>query len=300
MPALHALLSSQHEVVAVLTQPDKPAGRGRKMTACPVKRAADAVGLRTYQPDALHESLIQAQLKALAADLLVVIAYGQLLPPEVLAIPRFGCVNIHASLLPRWRGAAPIQSALRAGDQATGVCLMKMDAGLDTGPVYSQVKASIDATHTGGSLHDHLAVLGAELLIRDLDALLEGHLSADPQTEAGVTYAPRIHKRDGAIDWSDSAEHIDCLIRAFNPWPVAYASIDSATVRCWFSALAKDQSGTAVPGSVLGLEGAALRVQTGDGVLALAELQLPGRGRISGRAFANARPIEGLVFGCGA
>ncbi len=299
VPALQRLLGSGHSVVGVLTQPDKPAGRGRKLTACPVKAAADAAGLRVLQPQSLRDSVVQAQLKALAPDLFVVAAYGQLLPPEVLVIPRRGCVNLHASLLPRWRGAAPIQTAILAGDTMTGVCLMRMEAGLDTGPVYARAAMPIGPADTGGSLHDSLATVGADLLAANLEGLLAGTLTPEPQPAAGVTYAPRLSKADGHIDWQAPAAAIDCRIRAFNPWPVAHTTLHGELLRCWMSSLpaAPAAGKTGAPGTVLGLSGAALRVQAGDGEVLLHTLQLAGRKPVSGREFANAHATDGLVLG---
>jgi methionyl-tRNA formyltransferase len=304
VPALRSLLQSSHDVVAVLTQPDKPAGRGRRLTPCPVKTAAAQAGLRILQPEKLSESLVQAQLKALTADLMVVAAYGQLLPPEVLCIPRVGCVNLHASLLPRWRGASPIQTAILSGDAETGVSLMQMERGLDTGPVYATVSLSITAEDTGGTLHDKLAQLGAELLMQHMDALLAGTITAQPQPDDGACHAPRITKADGVINWQQSADDIDRRIRAFNPWPVAQTLLKGESLRCLMSSvpLLSREAGvapeqTVTPGAVLGLAGDALRVQTGAGELLLHSLQLPGRKAVSGRAFANAHDLGGLVLG---
>jgi methionyl-tRNA formyltransferase len=297
VPALRALQDSPHQVVAVLTQPDKPAGRGRKLTACPVKTAAEQAGLRVLQPESLRESLLQAQLKALTADLFVVAAYGQLLPPEVLSIPRVACVNLHASLLPRWRGASPIQTAILNGDTHTGVSLMQMEAGLDTGPVYATVSTPIQADDTGGSMHDRLAGLGADLLMQHIDAVLEGRLLPEPQPDAGACHAPRIAKADGRIDWRQTAVEIDRQIRAFNPWPVAQTTLGDEPLRCWMSAVGDSGGDTQNPGKVLGLDDGALQVQTGDGILLLQSLQLPGRKPVSGQQFASARDISAMSLG---
>jgi len=300
VPALLRLLQTSHEVVAVLTQPDRPAGRGRHLTPSPVKLAAEQAGLRVLQPEKLSESLVQAQLKALTADLMVVAAYGQLLPPEVLCIPRVGCVNLHASLLPRWRGASPIQTAILAGDTETGVSLMQMERGLDTGPVYATLSTPIAADDTGGTLHDKLAQLGAELLAQNLDALLAQTLVARPQTNDGVCHAPRIKKSDGVIDWHKPAKEIDQQIRAFNPWPVAQTVLNGEPLRCLMSSLPSSASGSGSansPGAVSGLSRDALRVQTGAGELLLHSVQLPGRKAVSGRQFANAHDLSGLVLG---
>lgn len=298
VPALQSLLHSSHELVAVLTQPDRPAGRGRQLRACPVKVAAEQAGLRVLQPETLSESLIQAQLRAMTIDLMVVAAYGQLLPIEVLEMPRAGCVNLHASLLPRWRGASPIQTALLSGDAQTGVSLMRMEQGLDTGAVYATVATDIEADDTGGSLHDRLAQLGATLLEQHLDALLDGSLSAEPQPDEGVCYAPRLRKADGVIDWQHSAVDIDRRIRAFNPWPVAHTTLDGEPLRCLISLGSDPENDSrSEPGSVLGLEGDALRVQTGDGELLLQTVQLPGRKPVSGKQLTGTRDINGVVLG---
>jgi len=297
VPALEALAASPHEVVAVLTQPDKPAGRGRQLRACPVKVAAERLGLPVWQPESLRESLVQARLKALTADLFVVAAYGQLLPPEVLVIPRRGCVNLHASLLPRWRGASPIQSALLNGDTQTGISLMQMDVGLDTGPVYAERSIAIAADDTGGSLHDKLAQVGADLLLEHLDDLLAGQMTAAPQATDGMTHARRIKKADGVIDWAEPAARIDQQIRAFNPWPVAQTTLGGAPLRCWMSALQQDSTSNAAPGTVLGIEDNALLVQTGAGQLRLHQIQAPGRKPVSGSEFANAKDVIGQRLG---
>lgn len=298
VPALRSLLRSSHDVVAVLTQPDRPAGRGRQLRPGPVKVVAEQAGLRVMQPEKLSESLVQAQLRALTADLMVVAAYGQLLPEAVLAIPQHGCVNLHASLLPRWRGAAPIQTAILAGDSETGVSLMQMEAGLDTGAVYARVTTDINADDTGGSLHDRLAQLGAALLEQNLAALLDGSLQAEPQPDAGVTYAPRLRKADGIIDWQQSAAEIDRRIRAFNPWPVAQTILHGQPLRCLMSAVSDTRFNSSLePGNVLGLEGDALCVQTGAGALLLQSVQMPGRKPVSGKQLAGTMQLDGLQLG---
>ena len=298
VPALQSLLHSSHEVVAVLTQPDRPAGRGRQLRPSPVKLVAEQAGVRVLQPEALSESLLQAQLKALTIDLMVVAAYGQLLPVEVLEMPRAGCVNLHASLLPRWRGASPIQTAILAGDKQTGVSLMRMEAGLDTGAVYATVSTDIRGDDTGGSLHDRLAQLGAGLLEQNLDALVAGSLRPEPQSEAGVSYAPRLAKADGVIDWQQSAAEIDCRIRAFNPWPVARTALNGEPLRCLMSAVAETgNEHRADAGAVTGVRGDALCVQTGAGELLLQTVQLPGRKPVSGKQLAGTLQTDGLVLG---
>ncbi len=299
VPVLRALVASRHEVVAVLTQPDKPAGRGRKLRSSPVMLAAETAGLKILQPQTLREFQAQAQLSSLTPDLLVVAAYGQLLPPEVLEIPRVACINLHASLLPRWRGAAPIQTAIFEGDAETGISLMQMNEGLDTGDVYDMASTTILPTDTAGSLQDRLAELGAELMLRDLDAILDGTLKAKPQPDAGVCHAPRIRKTDGQIDWHRSAVEIDRQIRAFNPWPVAETSLAGGQFRCWNSRC--DTYPVAPvenePGTVLGLDQSALVVQTGAGQLLLERVQLPGRKPVTATQFSQTHDLNSLVLG---
>lgn len=299
VPVLRALVASRHEVVAVLTQPDKPAGRGRKLRSSPVMLAAETAGLKILQPQTLREFQAQAQLSSLTPDLLVVAAYGQLLPPEVLEIPRVACINLHASLLPRWRGAAPIQTAIFEGDAETGISLMQMNEGLDTGDVYDMASTTILPTDTASSLQDRLAELGAELMLRDLDAILDGTLKAKPQPDAGVCHAPRIRKTDGQIDWHRSAVEIDRQIRAFNPWPVAETSLAGGQFRCWNSRCATDPvaPGENEPGTVLGLDQSALVVQTGAGQLLLERVQLPGRKPVTATQFSQTHDLNSLVLG---
>jgi methionyl-tRNA formyltransferase len=311
VPSLQALLNSQHATVAVLTQPDRPAGRGRKTVIGPVKAAALAADVPVLQPTTLRDSEVQRSLQELQPDLLVVVAYGQLLPVEVLQIPRAGCVNVHASLLPRWRGAAPIQAAVLAGDTETGVCLMQMEAGLDTGPVYCCERTQIGSDETAGQLQERLAVMGGELLARQLDALLAGQLQALPQSAGGATYAGRIQKIDGNIDWALSADEIQRRIRAYNPWPVAQTLLDGEALRCWGVTRVPDhtfiagESGTegtskvinASPGTILAADHRGIAVQTGDGILLLTEVQAAGRRRISGSEFANSRALVSTVLG---
>jgi len=294
-PVLAALLASRHDVVAVLTQPDRPTGRGRRLVSGPIKQAAEEASIPVLQPIKL-DSAAQAELRALQPDLLVVVAYGLLLAPEVLEIPRLGCLNVHASLLPRWRGASPIQTAILHGDSCSGVCLMKMDTGLDTGPVYSSLRAELTGNETAGELHDRLARLGGELVTRDLDAIVAGELLPAPQAADGVTYAGKISKQDGRIDWSMSAVAIDRQIRAYNPWPVAQTTLEGELLRCWKShadAVATRES----PGTIIAADAEGIAVQTGDGVLVLEEVQAAGRKRVSAREFSNARQLSGRVLG---
>jgi methionyl-tRNA formyltransferase len=298
VPSLQAVLQSAHSTVAVLTQPDRPAGRGRKTLPGPVKVAALEAGVPILQPTTLRDQAIQQALRDLQPDLLVVVAYGQLLPAEVLSIPRGGCVNVHASLLPRWRGASPIQAAVLAGDAETGVCLMEMDKGLDTGAVYCCARTPVVVNETAGQLQDRLARIGGDLLAARLDAILAGQLQAAPQPDEGATYAGRIHKADGIIDWSRSAVEIQRQIRAFNPWPVAQTLLDGELLRCWAAILPdKPAAATSPPGTVLGLEQQGIAVQTGDGALLLTEVQAAGRKRMSGIEFAHSRALSQAVLG---
>ncbi|QOJ32921.1 MAG: methionyl-tRNA formyltransferase [Gammaproteobacteria bacterium] len=298
VPALERLVASSHQVVAVLTQPDRPAGRGRKLQAGPVKACALAHGLPVLQPASLRRDAgAREALRGLAPDLIVVVAYGLLLPPEVLGIPRRGCLNIHASLLPRWRGAAPIQAAVLAGDAQTGVALMRLEEGLDTGPVAAMQALDIGPADTAGELHDRLARLGADLLMAELDGILDGRARFVPQPATGVTHAPKITKAEAIIDWREPAVALDRRIRAFNPWPVAETRLEGQQLRCW---LARPQAGgdrTAPPGRVLAAGADGIDVQTGDGVLRLLSVQLAGRQRVAAGVFANGFAVVGRVLG---
>ena len=285
--ALAALLD-EHEVIAVLTQPDRPAGRGMQLSASPVKQLALQHGITVLQPVSLKGEEVQQQIAALNADVMVVAAYGLILPKAVLEMPRFGCLNIHASLLPRWRGAAPIQRAILAGDSETGITIMQMEAGLDTGPMLLAEALPIGPMDTAATLHNHLAEIGARLVLR---ALAENPLPR-PQPEDGVTYAPKLTREDGRIDWTQSATAIDRRIRAFEPWPGTFSTLDRETLKILSATPAK---GSGLPGTVLD---AKLTIACGTGAIRLIRVQLPGRQAMDADALLRGRPIPpGTVLG---
>ena len=294
--ALDALSEAGHEIALVLTQPDRPAGRGRKPTPSPVKQRALELGLELAQPASLRGPEIPEILAALEPDVMVVVAYGLIIPRRILAIPRLGCINIHASLLPRWRGAAPIQRAILAGDRETGVCIMQMDAGLDTGPVWSAQSMPIDDDDTGGSLHDKLAALGGQALIRALPAIVAGEPGPTPQPEQGACYAAKLDKSEALVNWSDSAEAISRQVRAFNPWPVAETMYHDKRLRIWMARPEPGESG-AVPGSVLACDRHGVVVATGKGLLRLTQVQMPGKRPVAAGEFANAYPLADVCLG---
>lgn len=293
VPSLHACLASGADVAAVYTQPDRPAGRGRKLAPSPVKLAALTAGIAVEQPETLRDAAARERLRAHAPDLIIVVAYGLILPKSVLAIPRLGCWNVHASLLPRWRGAAPVQRAILAGDAETGVDLMQMEAGLDTGPVMLEKRTPIDPHETGGTLHDRLAALGAATLAEGLARILRGEaLPATPQSAEGVTYAHKLDKAEAKLDWDDSAVALARKVRAFDPWPVAEAEIHGERLRIW-SAEAVAITEVATPGSILATHRDALDIATGDGALRIRELQREGGRRMAVRDWLNARRNSG-------
>ncbi|MFC3282802.1 methionyl-tRNA formyltransferase [Litchfieldella rifensis] len=292
--SLSALLDSDHQVVAVYTQPDRPAGRGRKLTPSPVKALAFEHELPVHQPRTLKDTSAQAELAALDADIMVVVAYGLLLPQAVLDIPPRGCLNVHASLLPRWRGAAPIQRAIEAGDTESGVTIMQMDAGLDTGPMLLTRRTPITASTTGGELHDRLAALGGEAIVAALDALAGPGLTAMPQPETGVTYAAKLSKAEAELDFTQPAARLAARIRAFNPWPVAWTLLGTEPLRLWLAEPGnrRDDDPAAPPGTLLPADVDALRVACGPGggdVLRVTQAQLPGGRALAARDLLNAR-----------
>jgi methionyl-tRNA formyltransferase len=296
VPALEALLRSSHRVVAVYTQPDRPAGRGRQLAASAVKQCALRHGLPVEQPATLRDAAAAARLSSWSADLMVVVAYGLLLPQSVLQAPRLGCVNIHASLLPRWRGAAPIQRAILAGDAASGITIMHMEEGLDTGPILLLRPEPIGARETAASLHDRLAAIGAEALLEALDAIASGRATPRAQPAEGATYAAKIRKEEALLDWSRPAVELDRQVRAFNAWPVAQTLWNGQQLRIWEAApIATAATGRA--GAVIASGAQGIDVGTGEGLLRLKRVQIAGRKAMSASEFLHAHRLDGAVLG---
>lgn len=296
VPALEALLGSKHRVQAVYTQPDRPAGRGRQIAMSAVKQTAQRHSIPVEQPATLRDPAAVERLAACAADVMVVVAYGLLLPQSVLDVPRLGCLNIHASLLPRWRGAAPIQRAILAGDAETGVTIMQMEAGLDTGPSLLERRTAIGERETASALQDRLARLGAEALLEALDSIAAGSARPRVQPSEGVTYAHKIRKEEATIDWTASAVAIDRQVRAFNAWPVAQTHWNGRQLRVW-EAMPVSSRTDASPGTVVSAQPAGIDVATGEGVLRLMRVQIAGRNATSAADFINAHRMEGAVLG---
>ena len=296
VPALEALLQNEHELVAVYTQPDRPAGRGRKLQASPVKRLALRHEVPILQPNDFRDESDIERLRGFGADLMVVAAYGLLLPAAVLEAPRLGCVNIHASLLPRWRGASPIQQAILAGDEKSGITLMKMDRGLDTGDMIATRSVDIDPAWSAGDLHDALAPLGAQLLLDSLDDIESALAAASPQDETLACYAPRLSKSQAQVDWSKTRDELVREVRAFNPWPVSYTYLDGENLRLWAARAAK-AGGPGETGEVVKHDTDGLFVRCGDGLLQITELQFAGRGRVDAAQALNARDLSGMRLG---
>ncbi|MDR6937722.1 methionyl-tRNA formyltransferase [Luteibacter sp. 3190] len=290
VPCLAACRASGAEVVAVYTQPDRPAGRGRKLAASPVKEAALAAGIPVEQPESFKAESDRERLAAYAPDLMVVVAYGLILPRKVLAIPTLGCWNVHASLLPRWRGAAPIQRAILAGDSESGVDLMQMEAGLDTGPVLIERRTPIAADETGGSLHDRLSALGADALAEGLRRTLAGEtLAARAQSEDGVMYAHKLDKAEAKLDFGEAAIALERKVRAFDPWPVAEAEVGGERLRIWAARAVEGVAGTE-PGRIVAASREGIDVACAEGALRLLAVQRAGGRRIGIADYLNARP----------
>jgi len=296
VPSLQKLIETQH-VVGVVTQPDRPAGRGRRLRPSPVKLVAEAAGIPLYQPKSLRSEEEAAPLHAWQPEVIVVAAFGQILRPHVLNLPAHGCINVHASLLPRWRGAAPIQYALMAGDRETGISLMQMDPGLDTGPVYAQEALAIYGDDTAASLHDRLANLGAQVVALHLDDILQGRIEATPQEDALATYAPTIKKKAGQLDWQRSRVDLDRQIRAMTPWPGAYTSWHGENLKVLVAHPAAEKAPAGQPGRVHVDQNRVL-VITGDGGLNLERVQLAGKKALSAKDFVRGQPdFAGSVLG---
>ncbi|MBX3275252.1 MAG: methionyl-tRNA formyltransferase [Sandaracinaceae bacterium] len=287
VPSLDAL-ASVAEVALVVCQPDRPAGRGLALRAPPVKERALALGLRVEQPTKLKDPALASALRALEADVALVVAYGRILPRAVLEAPRRGCVNVHASLLPRWRGAGPIQWAIVSGDAETGVCLMQMDEGLDTGPVIACERTAIDPDETAGALGARLSRLGAALVARELGPYVAGEREPVPQDPARATIAPLLEKEDGRVDWSAPARAVHDRVRGLSPWPGAFTTLSGARLMVHRT---RPTDGAGAPGEVLRAEGDALVVACGEGAVALCELQLAGKRRLDARAFLSGHPV---------
>jgi methionyl-tRNA formyltransferase len=282
---LQALLDAGINVTAVYTQPDRPAGRGRKLQASPVKQVALDADIPVFQPLTLRDPDAQAELAALKPDLMIVVAYGLILPQVVLDTPTQGCVNVHASLLPRWRGAAPIHRALLAGDAETGVTLMQMEAGLDTGPMLAKVATAITETESSGELHDRLAVLGSEMLVAQLPALLAGELAPEIQDDSLANYAEKLEKAEGAIDWTSSSNDIARQVRGLSPWPVAYTNLGDKVVRIWQAKSVTDNSGK--PGELIKADKQGILIGCGEGALLIKSIQMPGGRATDAAALLN-------------
>jgi len=296
VPPLEGLLAAGHELVAVYTQPDRPAGRGQALAASPVKRHALESGLTVEQPATLKSPDAVGRLRSVDADLMVVVAYGLILPQAVLDVPRLGCWNIHAALLPRWRGAAPIQRAILAGDAVTGITIMQMEAGLDTGPVLLVHETPIGPRELGGELHDRLSRLGAEAIVAAIDEWQAGRITPVPQPAEGATYAAKLSKAEARIDWAQPAVAIDRQVRAFNPWPVAETTWDGKQLRVWQCEPEPSEVHSA-PGTVLEACGGRIVVATGAGALRLQQVQVAGRRAMSAAEFLNANSLVGARLG---
>ena len=295
VPALQSLINSEHNVVAVYTQPDRPAGRGRKVQFGPVKQVAVDAGIAVEQPPSLKDVEAQQTLASYKPDVMIVAAYGLLLPQAVLDMPRYGCLNIHGSLLPRWRGAAPIHRAIQTGDSETGVTIMQMALGLDTGDMLLKRVCSITAEDTSQTIHDRLAKDGAEVLLDVLSLIEKDELEPESQNDSLSNYAEKLNKAEAEIDWNKSATEIDLKIRAFNPWPVAFTLFKGKPLRIYMSKVV-DQKSDSEPGTVIAESSEGILISTADGVLSFSRLQLPGKKVMNVKDFLNGQSLMGNVF----
>lgn len=292
--ALDALHAAGHTIVGVFTQPDRPAGRGQKLTSSPVAQRAEALNIPTFKPLKMNAEA-QEDLRMLRAELMVVVAYGLILPAAALGIPRHGCFNIHASLLPRWRGAAPIQRAILAGDRETGITIMRMDPGLDTGPMLLKESLHITGETTAATLHDALAAMGAKLIVEAVDKLARGELPEEVQPADGATYAKKISKEEARLDWTLSAEELALRVRGYNPMPVAWTELNGERVRI-FEARMEPGNPSAAPGTIIAAENDGIRVACGAGLLDILKLQRPGGKPLSAAEAIRGRPLLGEMF----
>ncbi|WP_306671187.1 methionyl-tRNA formyltransferase [Endozoicomonas sp. SESOKO1] len=285
---LQAILDSQHQVIAVYTQPDRPAGRGQKLMPSPVKSLALEHNIPVFQPKSLRDENAQQELAALDADLMVVVAYGLILPQAVLDTPKLGCINVHGSILPRWRGAAPIQRAIEAGDTESGVTIMQMDAGLDTGDMLLKAFCPIHPTDTASDLHDRLIAVGQPALIQSLDNLATGHIHPEKQDDNLANYAHKMSKEEAQLDWQKSAQALDRQIRAFNPWPVAITALDDTNIRVW-EAIALEEGTTEAPGTLIKADKDGLDIACHEGTLRIKRLQLAGSRAMTVQELLNSK-----------
>lgn len=297
VPTLEALVASGHEVVAVVTQPDKPKGRGKEIHMSPVKECALQHNIPVYQPVRARDEAFVEEMRALNPDAMVVIAFGQILPKSLLDLPKYGCVNIHASLLPKYRGAAPIQWAVIDGEKESGVTIMQMDEGLDTGDMLAKAIVPLDEKETGGSLFDKLSEAGGRLCVETLAKLEKGEITPEKQGESPTAYASMLDKKMGNIDWNKSAVVIERLVRGLNPWPSAYTHLDGKTLKIWACDVLPQSASKGESGEILEVTKDAIHVQTGDGILVLREIQLAGKARMDAGAFLRGyKVVPGTVL----
>lgn len=292
VPTLEALLASEHEVAAVVTQPDKPKGRGKEIHMSPVKECALKHNIPVYQPIRARDEAFIEEMRALHPDTMVVIAFGQILPKSLLKLPKYGCINIHASLLPKYRGAAPIQWAVINGDEETGITTMLMDVEMDTGDMLEKTVVRLNPDETGGSLFDRLSLLGGDLILSTLNKLEKGEITPQPQEHEKATYVKKISKSMGDIDWTMDAVSIERLVRGLNPWPSAFTRLNGKMLKIWEARVLEDPKKQAPCGSVISADADGLKVQTGKGILCITSLQIEGKKRMDTAAFLRGYPVE--------